>query len=259
MSSVRPLIKEISRYFMLAHLLLKGKYADSRLGILWVPLTNLFLIAILVAIFGSKNKEIVWHFAGYISVGYICWAFIADSISNYCDVFRTRRSELQAPGVKTYSIFLRALVERVYILVFNLIALSFLFIPVLLDNYERLIYLPLALLLIMLQSYFLTLLLSMCVLFLPDIKRLLANLVRILFFSSPIFWGFGGEISGARGYFYHYNPVTYFIELVRYSLGVSVNLPINEILLTTVAITAATSFLALVMVKALPKYSLNIQ
>ncbi len=250
---------DINRFIRLSHLLFQSKYADSSLGILWIPLSNLFLIGVLVAIFGSQNPDDLWFYVGYISVGYITWSFVSDTINNHCDTFRTKRNELYAPNTTLSEIFIKALVERVYLLCMNLVCLSFLFFGQVVENPMQLLFFPLALILVLLQSYYTSVLFSISTLFFPDFKRYLANLTRVLFFASPIFWGFRGELGGARFYFFSYNPVTYFLETFRFSLGGEIRMEITYVLTVTCSMVIVTMILANAAMAILPKYARNIQ
>lgn len=50
--------------------------------------------------------------------------------------------------------------------------------------------------------------------FFPDSQFIVTNLMRIGMFLTPVFWAPEGR-GDLRGAFYHYNPFTYFIEIVR--------------------------------------------
>jgi ABC-type polysaccharide/polyol phosphate export permease len=78
----------------------------------------------------------------------------------------------------------------------------------------------------------------------PDSQFLVANLMRLGMFLTPIFWGDSGE-GGIRSIFYHWNPFTYLVEVVR---GPIINgYPTFEALFFTLAITAVLWLLALAL------------
>jgi ABC-type polysaccharide/polyol phosphate export permease len=250
--------KDIRRYFLLSHLTYKAKYADSSIGILWIPISNLFLIAVLTLIFNSGEAKLL-AYASYITVGYISWGFLSDTLNGGCDVFRARRNDLGSPGTSIANVFVQALIDRVYVFLLNCIALSFLFLPGALFEMERLFVLIVALTSIVTTSFLCSYLTSVFTLYFPDFKRLIGNLTRILFFSSPIFWGFGTVLSGARLYFYTYNPITYFLELMRYSFGGDINMSITVAVETVVLINLVLAVLCFMAFKLQPPYIKNIQ
>jgi lipopolysaccharide transport system permease protein len=50
--------------------------------------------------------------------------------------------------------------------------------------------------------------------FFPDSQFVVSNLMRVAMFLTPVFWSDPG-VGGIRGAFYHYNPFTWFLEIVR--------------------------------------------
>ncbi len=250
---------DLKRYFLLSHLTYKSKYADSMIGIFWIPLSSLFLIAVLTLIFSSNDSIKLTEYAAYIGVGYITWGFIADTLNAHCDVFRNKRNDLNSPGTSIGDVFLQALVDRVYVYLLNLFTLSFVFIAGLVYEWDRLGLFVISLILLFLTSFLVSYLTSTITLYFPDFKRLISNLTRILFFSSPIFWGFGSSLSGARAHFYSYNPITYFLELMRYSLGGEINMDVMLAFNTVVLINLALGVLCFSLYKLQPSYLKNIQ
>lgn len=251
--------KDLKRYFLLSHLTYKSKYADSYIGILWIPLSSLFLIAVLTLLFSSGGVEELGGYARYICVGYIVWGFISDTINSHCDVFRAKRNDLNSPGVKVSGVFLQALVDRVYIFLLNFVLLSFIFAFGIQFEIERAVLFLAALITLFSASFLVSYFTSILTLYFPDFKRVISNLTRILFFSSPIFWGFGSELSGARLYFYNYNPVTYFLELMRYSLGGEINMSPYNALEVIVIINVVLVCISFTLYKLQPPYLKNIQ
>ena len=251
-------LKDIRRYFLLSHLTYKAKYADSAIGILWIPISNLFLIAVLTLIFKSGEAKLL-AYASYITIGYISWGFISETMNAGCDVFRARRNDLSSPGTSVANVFIRSLIDRVYVFLLNFIALSFLFLPGTVLDIERFLVLIVALTSMFTASFLCSYLTSMFTLYFPDFKRLISNLTRILFFSSPIFWGFGTVLSGARLYFYTYNPITYFLELMRYSLGGEINMSITVAIETVMLINLVLAVSCFIAFKLQPPYIKNIQ
>lgn len=253
------MFEDLKRHFKSTHLNYQSKYTDSLIGVFWIPLSSLFLIAVLVAIFGSSRSEELWQYAAYITVGYIVWGFVADTINNHNDVFRAKRNEFSSPGSTVADVFFKTLVERLYLFSINFLCLSFLFVPGALSNWEQLSFFPLALVLLIIASVSICYIFSIFTLYFPDFKRIVGNFTRVLFFASPIFWGHGGVTGGARTVFYTYNPVTYFLEVVRYSLGIPVSMEVDTLYLVASAISFGIAMFAFMLYRLTPAYARNIQ
>jgi ABC-type polysaccharide/polyol phosphate export permease len=250
---------DLKRYFLLSHLTYKSKYADSFIGILWIPLSSLFLIAVLTLVFRSNPNLDLLAYSSYITIGYLAWGFISESLNSHCDVFRVKRTELNSPGTQLFEVFLRALIDRIYVLFLNLFSLSFIFISGIIWEPFRVLVFFGALFSLMIASYLVTYLFSVICLFFPDFKRLISNFTRILFFSSPIFWGYGAELSGTREYFYLYNPITYFLETIRYGIGVDINMDVGHAFYVLFVIISCLAIASFFISKLTPPYLKNIQ
>jgi lipopolysaccharide transport system permease protein len=50
--------------------------------------------------------------------------------------------------------------------------------------------------------------------FFPDSQFIVGNLLRVGMFFTPVFWVYKGQ-EGIQRYAYHWNPFTYFLEIVR--------------------------------------------
>ena len=253
------MLSEVYRQFKACHILLQSKYSDSKLGILWVPISSLFLVGVLVAIFGVGHSDELLDYAAYISVGYICWGLIADTLNNHGDIFRSKKSILTSPGVTLNFVLVNSLIERVYLAAVNFLGMAFLFAGNVIDAPSHLLFFPVAVVIVLTQAYATSILLSLGTLFFPDLKRLISNVTRVLFFASPIFWGFGGSLGGAREYFIHYNPVSYFLDIFRFSLGGESVIGYERAFTISALIAVGTFLAAYLALRTLPNYFRNIQ
>lgn len=84
--------------------------------------------------------------------------------------------------------------------------------------------------------------------FFPDSQFVVANLMRVGMFLTPVFWSDPGT-GGVRGFFYHYNPFTWFLEIVRIPI-VSGEAPLTA-LGFCLATGLATWFVALLLLGGL--------
>lgn len=67
--------------------------------------------------------------------------------------------------------------------------------------------------------------------FLPDSQYIVNNIMRVGMFLTPVFWIYDG-IGGIRHAFYYWNPLTYFIEIVRIPVMTG-ELPLLSLLIST--------------------------
>lgn len=233
-SGIFSFLTEIKRWLAISIYEVSGRFADTRLGILWLPISNLFIIALLVGLFAHGNNDGILHFAQYVGFGYIMWVFISDSINGGAMVLKSQLGFASSNNMSITQLFLKMTIERGYVLMLSIVTVS----PLLLwgDPFQiipKIMLLISAIILSILVSFYLSYVLSVAVLFVPDLGKFINSMTRFMFFASPVFWVNNGE--GIRGILSSYNPIAWFLTLGRQALGISP--PNSNILIACVVIT----------------------
>ncbi|PHR56624.1 MAG: hypothetical protein COA43_13440 [Robiginitomaculum sp.] len=231
------IFQELKRWTAVSVYSVNARFADTKLRVLWLPLSNSIFIALLIGLFSKTGQQGLHHFAVYITFGYVTWMFIADTINGGCNIMKSQLTLAAFHSMSITQLFVKNTIERGYVLLIN-----YVFFGIIIFSYGTLFF-PIQIILVGLYLLFLLFtgfLLSYCfsilVLYIPDMGRLIGNASRLLFFASPVFWvDHGGE--GFRSVLVTYNPVAYYLHLGRQILGVeeaSVRVYIILFLITTV-------------------------
>jgi len=221
--------------------------ADSHratlLGPVWQLLNYLLFAGTIIFIFGRHAPGV--NFMAYVAVGYLVWQFISDTLSQSATLFVREASFIQGT-VLPISIYvlrqtMRTAIRSAYALIGAVPLVLFSGVDI---TPAVLSILPAALLLL-LTAPGVAILFALAGVFFRDFQQMVTHSVRLLMFITPIFWvGSGGD--GFRGFLYHWNPLTHYIEIVREPV-VSGIVPLNSwaVALASSVLISVTALLAL--------------
>ncbi len=205
---------------------IKKRYARSRLGQFWLTVSLSVNIAVLGFVWSYLFKMPVEKYLPFIATGVIFWTFISACITEGCYAYITSTSYLKELNIPKLSYVNSLLVRNLVILGHNLIVL----VPVYL-YYTSVI--SITSILLSLAGFALTLaflfaavmFLSLVSLRFRDIPNIIASLMQIVFYLTPVMWQV--ELMPSR--FHPYlilNPFAVFLSLCRDPL-LQVSLPLE--------------------------------
>ena len=197
---------------------LKDRYRRSVLGLIWIVLSFLGFILIKALVFGNTYGGGDFDYFSHLVVGFALFGFIAASIPGGADVFANNKSWILSTDLP-YTVYANMLVIRSMIelaIVSAAAAVTVIWLGNPTPGHIWTVF-PAILL------YYLTAL-GLCFAFGPiatryrDLVYFLQSMMRMLFFATPIIWV--AAPGSTRGVIATYNPLTYFLDIVRK--------PINE-------------------------------
>lgn len=194
---------------------IRKRYQRSLLGPFWITLTMLVMIGGMGPIYAILFKVDVHEFLPYLALGIITWGLISPMILEGCVVFQQSQQMIQSVRLPMTTYVAKLIYTNVIIFFHNMMA----FIPVMIffsirPEWVWLMAIP-GLLLIILASIPLVFILGpVCARF-RDLAPIIASLMQVLFFLTPIFWQAKMLGSGPRQYFVIYNPFFMFVNLIR--------------------------------------------
>src|SRR5215471_3869277 len=172
----------------LAYQDIKLRYRGSVLGPFWVTLTNLILIAAMGSIYAELFHTDPMTYVPYIMMGILVWQFVSGTINEACGTFTEAKDVIQQVpmpfSVQAYRVVYRNLIvfaHNVVIVPFGIVIFK---VPV---GWTLLEVIP-GLILLSLNGLWISLLLGAVSTRFRDIPPIVANMVQVLFFLTPIFW-----------------------------------------------------------------------
>ncbi len=192
---------------------IRQRYRRSLIGPFWITLSLGITVAALGLLYGAIFNRAPEEFIPYLAAGYTVWALISQLILDGTDTFVKAEKyigQLAAPlSVHVFKIVWTNIIILAHnIWVFVVAALIF---PVEI-RWTTLLAIP-GLALILVNGFWIALLLGQLSARFRDIPLIIKNVVHITFFITPILWS--ADMLPGRAVILDYNPAYHFIEIVR--------------------------------------------
>jgi ABC-2 type transport system permease protein/lipopolysaccharide transport system permease protein len=196
---------------------IRQRYARSILGPFWLTLSMAILVTSLGFIYGGLFSMPLPVYLPYLGTGFIIWSFISLSIVEGCHVFTVAAGTIKqvAAPLSVYAIRLvwrNFIVFLHNILIYVLIVVLFPVWP----GLTNILLATLAFALLCINGFCVALVLGMISARFRDVPPLVASLVQVAFFVTPIFWH--ADQLPRRYAIVDYNPFLYYVEIVRQPL-----------------------------------------
>jgi ABC-type polysaccharide/polyol phosphate export permease len=149
----------------------------------------------------------------YLAVGLVVWIFISGLIADGCQTFIAAEAFIKQTRLPLTVHALRVVWRNVLILAHNLIIVVLVSVWFLPSWGWGLLTAPLGVLVIALNGLSLGLLLGLLSARFRDIPQIVASLIQLLFFVTPVFWR--PEMLNTHQWVAGWNPIFHLIELVR--------------------------------------------
>lgn len=192
---------------------IKQRYRRSSLGPFWLTISMGVMIGALGFLYGKLFKMEIQEYLPFLCLGLLAWTLISTTITEGCTVFIASESVIKQIKLPLSSHVYRLVWRNLIIfghnfVVFVLVAVFFGIWPG-----EAGILVVLGLLLIVLNATWAALLLGMICTRFRDVPLIVASLVQIVFFLTPILWQ--PSLLGRHIGFVDMNPFYHLIEIIR--------------------------------------------
>jgi len=190
---------------------IEEQHRTTLLGPIWMLLNYLAFAGIFITIFERGGDE---GYIAHVAVGLVVWMYIMETLSGSVSLFRREESIIKGTrlplSVHIFRLTTQAAMRATYALAGCIILLTLFGIISTVHLWGFVFMLPVV---IFMAPPAVTIL-AFFGAYLRDVEFLVANLLRLGMFLTPVFWTYAGE-GGLRAVLYHYNPFTYLLELVR--------------------------------------------
>ena len=180
---------------------------------LWITLTMGIMVGALALVFGSVFGQPIGEILPYIAVGLIFWGLFSSCITEGTTVFINGAGYIRSVPIPLSVHVFRMLARNLIIWLFNMaiyLVVVAVFAPPL--NASVLLFVP-AFALFVINVWWMALFAGILSTRFRDIPQLIANIIQVIFFLTPIFWT--TDHLPTRPAFVDYNPLAHLIDLVR--------------------------------------------
>ncbi|MDK1020498.1 MAG: ABC transporter permease [Candidatus Hydrogenedentes bacterium] len=197
---------------------IKQRYRRSLLGPFWLTLSMGVMVGALGVLYGALFGLAVADYLPFLCLGFIAWGFISGTVNDGCVAFIESENFIRQIRLP-FSTFVYRLIWRNLIIlghnfaVFVVVAVVFGIWP----GWAGLLLVP-GLVLICATGGWVSLLLGMICARFRDVPQIVASLMQVAFFLTPIIWK--PELLANRAGFVQINPFYHYVELIRAPLHV---------------------------------------
>ena len=199
---------------MLAAADIRGRYRRSKFGQLWLTLSMAVTVAALGTVYSALFGQDVAGYLPFVATGLVAWAFLAAIITEGAQTFVEAEGYIRNVALPKSLFVYRMLARNLIVFAHNallvpivallfgvpLSAASFLFLP--------------NLALVLLNGVWVGILLgTLCARF-RDLPQIVASVVQIAFFMSPVIWK-PEQLAGRMPLLTDWNPFSSFLALLR--------------------------------------------
>jgi len=215
---------------------IRQRYQRSFLGPFWLTISMGIMIACIGIVFGSLFRSEVSEFLPFLAAGLILWAYIMSCVTEGSVVFVTEARTIQQIPLPLNLYILKMVWRNMIILGHNMIIMPLVMVIFGLPlTATHILFIP-GFLLLSLNIIWVNLILSvLCVRF-RDMSQIVASIMQVLFYISPILWSPNLLEESNRAVIIDLNPMHYLLDITRSPILGQEPQMISWIVCTTIAL-----------------------
>lgn len=212
------IVRGIQR-FDLADLLarsdIRQRYRRSTLGPFWITISTAIMIACLGFIFGTIFKSSINEFLPFISAGLIIWGYLSSTLTEATTAFTSVEGMIKQLPHPLFLYVERMVMRNFYIFVHNIVIFPIVCLIVRRPlDWDMFLFLP-GILLLTLNLTWMSLMIGIFCTRFRDMAQILINLLRVIFYVTPIIWMPGLLSARTSVMILEPNPFYHLMEIVR--------------------------------------------
>lgn len=225
---------------------IRQRYRRSLLGPFWLTISMGVMIAAMGPLYGALFGLNPASFIPHLALGLMFWGFISGQLSDFGEAFSSSSNYLRQMELPLTMFVFRVMYRHAIILAHNIVVYVIVWAVLPVHLNWSLLCLPLAALVVVVNLFWMGVLISIFCTRFRDMQPVISNLIQVLFFVTPIIWK-SEQLSPARLKVIHLNPFFYLLELLRAPLLGAMPAEavwIRSILMAIVGMGVAMYFLA---------------
>lgn len=213
LNDIKESIKKWPFWIYMAWFDVKITYRGSLMGPFWITLSMAIFVTALSVVYGRLFHQNIKTYIPFLLCGFLNWYLISTIIINSCEMLIQYGGFITQIKVPFFTYFFRHISKNLIIYGHNfLVYLGVILIFKLNPGWTVLLAIP-GLLLLLLNLIWVVVFISMVSARYRDLPPIVASLVQICFFISPITWM--PQLLGSQSMILKYNPITYLLDVVR--------------------------------------------
>lgn len=193
----------------------RQRYRRSLLGPFWLTISMGVMIGTIGLVFGQIFHSPMKVYLPFLAAGMILWGFISGVVTEGCDCFIAAEGIIKQLPIPLFVHVLRMVWRNLLILAHNIVIFPLVLLAVGRPmGWLALLSIP-GLLVAAANLTWVALLLGVLCTRYRDLSQIIASLLQVLYFLTPIMWMPSSLPSGAGKYLLDFNPVYHILSIVR--------------------------------------------
>jgi lipopolysaccharide transport system permease protein len=192
---------------------IKQRYRRSVLGPLWLTLSAAVFIGAIGVLYAAFFRQETSEYVPFLAIGVIVWTLLSTSVNEGCVVFVQAEQIMKQVKLPLTTHACRMLCRNALIFMHNVVIVPVVILAAGKGLSWHIALLPLSLVLLLWNCLWSALVLGIVCARYRDVPPIVANLVQIAFFLSPIIWA--PSVLRGRTWVADYNPIYHLVELFR--------------------------------------------
>ena len=203
-------------WWTLAYQDLIAQYRRSIIGPFWITLQMTAFTLGISVLYAALFKQDFITFLPYVALGFLLWGLISGMVVNSTSSYVTQGGYIRSTSLPLSIYAFRLVSSQAWLFLHNVVpvALLLVFLRVTPSPWA-ILYVPLGLLLILVNGFFLSLWLGPLSARYRDLMPLISSAMQLIMFVTPVFWDAATLPNRAVVV---WNPFAYFLNAVRYPL-----------------------------------------
>jgi len=193
----------------------RARYRRSALGPFWITLSMGVMIATIGLVFGQIFNTPMQEYLPFLTIGMVLWAFIASVVTEGSMGFIAAESVIKQLPIPLFVHIMRLIWRNLLIFAHNIVIVPIVMLIVGKSiGWIALLAIPGMVLLVLNLSWIALLLAMLCARY-RDIPQIVASVLQVVFYLTPIMWVPKLLPARAAIYLLDSNPAFHLIEVVR--------------------------------------------
>jgi lipopolysaccharide transport system permease protein len=193
---------------------IRQRYQRSRIGQFWITVSMLVTIVALGGVYGLLFRMSLREYLPSLTLGMIVWALISSMVIEACTVFTGAGIYLQQVPLPKSMFVHRMLVRNLVTFAHNMTIVPLLYLVFGILPGWPILLAPLGLVIVMLNGFWIGLLIGMLCARFRDMPQMIASLMQIAFFVTPVMWR-QDQLPPEKSWLVDLNPLANLLRLIR--------------------------------------------
>ncbi|MBL8528904.1 MAG: ABC transporter permease [Burkholderiales bacterium] len=194
----------------------RQRYRRSILGPFWLTISMGAMVAAVGPLYGRLLNQDVSTYFPYLAISLVLWNFLASLTNESCQSFIAAEEYIRNVKLPMTVHVMRVVWRNLIIFAHNFVIVVVVYLFLAPPPGWHLLELPLGLIAIVVNAIWIGLLLGMLCARFRDIPQIVASLVQVTFFLTPVLWK--ADMLGRHILAAQINPYFHFLEAVRQPL-----------------------------------------